>query len=66
MIVKKKLKRVLEKIKGFLKDQSAGSFVEYALLLGFGLFLFLLIFGVTSSIMDWTLGLKDEFFNLFG
>lgn len=66
MKVKNNLKYIREKIKCFLKDQSAGSFVEYALLLGFGLFLFLLIFGITSSIMDWTLGLKDEFFSLFG
>ncbi|TFF98849.1 MAG: hypothetical protein EU547_00110 [Promethearchaeota archaeon] len=59
-------KSLIKKIKDFSKDQTAGSFIEYALLLGFGLFLFLLIFGATSSIMDWTLGLKDEFFGLFG
>jgi len=66
MKIKKYILQFIGKIKAFFVDQKAGSFIEYALLLGFALFLFLLIFGAASSIMDWTLGLKDEFLGLFG
>ncbi len=66
MKLSKNINSLIKKIKDFFRDETAGSFVEYALLLGFGLFLFLMIFGIVSSLMDWTLGLKEEFFSFFG
>lgn len=55
-----------KKIHNFLKDDFGGNLIEYALLIGFALFLFFLIVGIVTNLLDWTLGLKDDFFNLFG
>jgi len=65
MNLKKVYKIVIQKIKSFLLDENGGSFVEYALLLGFGLFIFFIIFSIISEIMNWTIGLSKDFFNLF-
>ncbi|TXT61844.1 MAG: hypothetical protein BAJALOKI3v1_740003 [Promethearchaeota archaeon] len=59
-------KRILKKFKEFFSDNYGGNLVEYALLLGFAFFIFFLVFSIISSIMDWTLGLSNDFFNLFG
>ena len=58
--------RIIKKLKEFLYDNYGGNLVEYALLLGFALFIFFVIFGIISSIMDWTLGLSNDFFDLIG
>lgn len=62
---KKKFRKIIKKLITFLKDESGGNFVEYALLLGFGLFIFFIIFSIISNIMNWTIGLSQDFFNLF-
>ncbi len=36
------------------KDERAGSVVEYALILGFALLLFIVIVGIVLSIVEWT------------
>ncbi|MBD3211114.1 MAG: hypothetical protein GF311_00785 [Candidatus Lokiarchaeota archaeon] len=59
-------KRIIKKFKEFFSDNYGGNLVEYALLLGFAFFIFFLVFSIISSIMDWTLGLSNDFFNLFG
>jgi len=59
-------KKIFKKLKEFLYDNYGGNLVEYALLLGFALFIFFVIFGIISSIMDWTLGLSNDFFDLIG
>jgi len=59
-------KKIIKKLKEFLYDNYGGNLVEYALLLGFALFIFFVIFGIISSIMDWTLGLSNDFFDLIG
>lgn len=59
-------KKFIKKIKDFFHDNYGGNLVEYALLLGFALFIFFLVFGIISSIMDWTIGLSDDLFNLIG
>lgn len=66
MHLRKHINLFIGRIKRFFKEENGGSFIEYALLLGFGLFLFIIIFGVVSNIMDWVLGMKDGLFNLFG
>ncbi|TFG23790.1 MAG: hypothetical protein EU532_13145 [Promethearchaeota archaeon] len=66
----KKLKKVISNIKKriiyFIKDDFGGSLVEYALLVGFALFVFLILVGVITSIINWTLGLSNDFFDIFG
>ena len=47
-------------------DESGGNLVEYALLIGFALFIFFILVGVITSLLDWTLGLSDDFFQLIG
>ena len=54
------------KLLDFIVDYYGGNFVEYALLLGFGLFIFFIIVGLVTSLLDWTLDLSSDFFNLFG
>lgn len=66
MKIKKILKKISNKTKEFLLDEYGGNLVEYALLVGFGLFIFFMIIGVISSILDWTVGLSDDFWKLFG
>ncbi|MFO7795991.1 MAG: hypothetical protein ACQERB_12100 [Promethearchaeati archaeon] len=66
MRAKKIGKKIIKKLKEFLYDNYGGNLVEYALLLGFALFIFFVIFGIISSIMDWTLGLSNDFFDLIG
>jgi len=70
MNLKKNLKHSCKKIKGkiieFLSDEYGGNLVEYALLIGFALFIFFIIVGVINSLLNWTLGLSDDFFNIIG
>jgi len=63
---KKFYKFITNKLKEFFLDIHGGNFVEYALLLGFGLFIFFIIVGVVTSLLDWTLDQSNEFLNLFG
>lgn len=67
---KRHLSSFLNKIKGkiveFFKDEYGGNLVEYALLIGFALFIFFIIVGVINSLLDWTLGLSSDFFNIIG
>ena len=59
-------KRIKPKIKQFIEDEYGGNLVEYALLIGFALFVFFIIVSVITSLLDWTLGLSNDFFNIFG
>jgi Flp pilus assembly pilin Flp len=68
--MKKKLensiRKIKQKIKQFINDEYGGNLVEYALLIGFALFVFFIIVGVITSLLDWTLGLSNDFFDIFG
>ncbi|MFW9822696.1 MAG: hypothetical protein ACFFE4_07170 [Candidatus Thorarchaeota archaeon] len=66
MTIKNIFKKLCVKIKDFFSDEYGGNLVEYALLIGFALFVFFIITGVITSILDWTVGLSNDFFNLFG
>ncbi|MFX1480700.1 MAG: hypothetical protein ACFFCI_21635 [Promethearchaeota archaeon] len=59
-------KNLRKRIKKFFSDEYGGNLVEYALLIGFALFIFFVITGVITSILDWTVGLSNDFFNIFG
>jgi Flp pilus assembly pilin Flp len=67
MRVKKALKtagkKVKDKIREFFVDEYGGNLVEYALLIGFALFIFFLIITVIMSMLDWTIGQSNEFFD---
>lgn len=62
MKIKNTFKKFGKKIKEFFKDEYGGNLVEYALLIGFALFIFFLIVSVVVSMLDWTIGQSDEFF----
>jgi Flp pilus assembly pilin Flp len=66
MILRNVLKKFGIKIKEFFSDEYGGNLVEYALLIGFALFVFFIITGVITSILDWTVGLSNDFFSIFG
>ncbi|MFX1303300.1 MAG: hypothetical protein ACFFC1_13165 [Promethearchaeota archaeon] len=65
MNFKNLIKKFGSKIKQFFSDEYGGNLVEYALLLGFALFIFFIIVGVITSILDWTVGLSNNFLELF-
>ena len=65
MNLKNIFKKFISKAKQFFSDEFGGNLVEYALLIGFALFIFFIIIGVVSSMLDWTVGLSNDFFQLF-
>lgn len=66
MSIKSLIAKFRFKIKKFFSDEYGGNLIEYALLVGFALFIFFIIVGVVTSLLDWTVGLSNDFFNLFG
>jgi Flp pilus assembly pilin Flp len=66
MNIKVYLKKIGNTIRNFFSDEYGGNLVEYALLIGFALFIFFIITGIITSILDWTVGLSDDFLNIFG
>jgi hypothetical protein len=63
MKLKKKFIKIKHKFIEFYKDEFAGNLVEYVLLIGFALFMFLILITIVSSMFDWTLGQSNEFFD---
>jgi len=59
-------KKAKEKIKDFINDEYGGNLVEYALLIGFALFIFFIIVGVITSMLNWTVDQSNNFFELIG
>ncbi len=59
------IKKFRSKTKEFFRDEYGGNLVEYALLIGFALFVFFIIISVVTSMLDWTVGLSDDFLELF-
>ncbi len=66
MTVRSAFKKLGTKIKEFFSDDYGGNLIEYALLIGFALFIFFIITGVITSLLDWTVGLSNDFLNIFG
>ena len=66
LIMMKIIKKIHDKIKNFINDEYAGSMVEYALLIGFALFIFFILVGVITSLLNWTIGQSDGFFDMLG
>lgn len=65
-IIRKIINNLKKNLRHLINDDFGGNLVEYALLIGFALFIFLILVGVVSSIINWTLGLSDNFFDIFG
>ena len=63
MKIKSVFKKIGNKIKEFLLDENGGNLVEYALLIGFALFIFFLLVSVVTSMLDWTIGQSNQFFD---
>jgi Flp pilus assembly pilin Flp len=55
-----------KKVQKFIRDEFGGNLIEYALLIGFALFVFFILVGVITSILNWTLGLSNDFFDIIG
>lgn len=66
MTIKKFFKSTKNKIKDFFKDEWGGNLVEYALLIGFALFIFFIIVGVVTSLMDSSFSEVDGLFEDLG
>ncbi len=66
MTIKSVFKKIKKNVRNFFLDESGGNLVEYALLIGFALFIFFILVGVITSLLDWTLSLSDDFFQLIG
>ena len=66
MKISEKCKSIYKKIKQFYTDECGGNLVEYALLIGFALFIFFIIVGIVTGMLDWIQGLADDFFKLAG
>jgi Flp pilus assembly pilin Flp len=64
--IKKLIKNFYKKVQNFIRDDFGGNLVEYALLIGFALFIFFILVGVITSILNWTLGLSNDFFDIIG
>ncbi len=66
MKIKHFIRKIKGKIKDFFIDEYGGNLVEYALLIGFALFIFFIIVGVITSTLDWTVGQSNDFFENIG
>jgi len=65
MDLKGYFKKFRSKTREFLRDEYGGNIIEYALLVGFALFIFFIIISVVTSMLDWTVGLSNDFFEVF-
>ena len=54
------------KLKEYFLDQYGGNLLEYALLIGLALFIFFIIVGVMTSLLEWPLELSSNFWEEFG
>jgi len=64
--IKKVSKNLKEKIKDFFVEEYGGNLIEYALLIGLALFIFFIIVGVMTSLLDWPLDLANNLWEQFG
>ncbi|MFX1408722.1 MAG: hypothetical protein ACFFA6_00080 [Promethearchaeota archaeon] len=58
------LRKFVTKTKELFFDEFGGNLVEYALLIGFALFIFFIIVGIITGMLDWVQGLADNFLEM--
>ena len=64
--MKTQIRNVIHKLGNFLKDENAGSLLEYGLLIGFSIIIFIIIIQVIFSMFDWISMQISQFFDLIG
>ncbi len=64
--MKIQIRNIIYKLKNFLKDESAGSLLEYGLLIGFSIFIFIIIIEIIFSMFEWTGTQISQFFDVIG
>ncbi|MCK4237828.1 MAG: hypothetical protein KAX33_01815 [Candidatus Lokiarchaeota archaeon] len=64
--MKIRIRNIIHKLGNFLKDENAGSLLEYGLLIGFSIFIFIIIIQIILSMFDWTSTQISQFFNQIG
>lgn len=62
MKIKKYFAKFYQKIKEFFADEYGGNLVEYALLIGFAIFIFFLIVGIITNLLGWVTETAGGFF----
>ncbi len=65
MKIKNVIKKFCRKVKEFFTDEWAGNMVEYALLIGFALFMFFLIVNTITSMLTLTMGKSEDLIDIF-
>jgi Flp pilus assembly pilin Flp len=63
---RKSSKWLKEKARDFFMNEYGGNLVEYALLIGLALFIFFIIVGVMTTLLEWPLDLADNFLGDLG
>ncbi len=66
VFIKKFHKILKKKLKEYFLDEYGGNLLEYALLIGLALFIFFIIVGVMTSLLEWPLELSSNFWEEFG
>lgn len=56
---------IKKELNHFIHDEFGGNLVEYALLIGLALFIFFIIVGIITSLLDWTMGQTNSFLDGF-
>ena len=60
MKIKEFFKRIGRKIQDFFLDESGGNLIEYALLIGFALFIFFILVAEVTGLLDYTTSQVDK------
>jgi len=60
MKIKEFFKRIGRKIQDFFLDESGGNLIEYALLIGFALFIFFILVAEVTGLLDYTTSQIDK------
>jgi len=66
VFIKKFHKILKNRLKEYILDEYGGNLLEYALLIGLALFIFFIIVGVMTSLLEWPLELSSNFWEEFG
>jgi len=66
VFIKKFYKILKNKLKEYFSDEYGGNLLEYVLLIGLALFIFFIIVGVMTSLLEWPLELSSNLWEEFG
>lgn len=65
VFINKFYKILKNKLKDYFSDEYGGNLLEYVLLIGLALFIFFIIVGVMTSLLEWPLELSSNFWEEF-